>query len=115
VALVVRQGMVMTGWGLAVGLTGTLIASRLLVTFLFGVGPSNLATITTVAGILAGVALMASYIPARRAAGVDPPVALRSEWKPPVHQYLRMLPADGWERGAASKPPRALATAVFIL
>jgi putative ABC transport system permease protein len=79
VALVVRQGMAMTGWGLAVGLCGTLVASRLLTTFLFGVGPSNPTTIAAVVSILAAVALMACYIPARRAASVDPSVALRSE------------------------------------
>jgi putative ABC transport system permease protein len=79
VALVVRQGMVMTGWGLAVGLCGTLVANRLLTTFLFGVGPSNPTTIAAVVSILAAVALVACYIPARRAASVDPSVALRSE------------------------------------
>jgi putative ABC transport system permease protein len=79
IALVVRQGMLMTGCGLAVGLCGIVIASRLLTKFLFGVGPSNPTTMTAVAGILAAVALMACYLPARRAASVDPSVALRSE------------------------------------
>jgi putative ABC transport system permease protein len=58
---------------------GALVASRLLMTFLFGVGPSKSTTLTAVAGILAAVALMACYIPARRAESVDPSVALRSE------------------------------------
>jgi putative ABC transport system permease protein len=79
VALVVRQGMVMTVWGLAVGLCGTLVASRLLTTFVFGVGPSNPTTTAAVAGLLTAVALTACYLPARRAASVDPSVALRSE------------------------------------
>lgn len=79
VALIVRQGMWMTGWGLAVGLGGALIVSRLLTTFLFGVGPSDPATIVAVAGMMAAVALTACYIPARRAAKIDPLIALRSE------------------------------------
>jgi ABC-type antimicrobial peptide transport system permease subunit len=79
VALVVRQGMLMTGWGLAVGLGGGLIVSRLLTAFLFGVGPSDPTTIAAVAGMMAAVALTACYIPARRAAKVDPLIALRSE------------------------------------
>jgi putative ABC transport system permease protein len=79
VALVVRQGMLMTGWGLAVGLGGGLIVSRLLTSFLFGVGPSDPTTIAAVAGMMAAVALTACYIPARRAAKVDPLIALRSE------------------------------------
>jgi putative ABC transport system permease protein len=79
VALVVRQGMLMTGWGLAVGLGGGLIVSRLLTSFLFGVGPSDPTTIAAVAGMMVAVALTACYIPARRAAKVDPLIALRSE------------------------------------
>jgi putative ABC transport system permease protein len=70
---------VMTGCGLTLGLGGVIITSRLLTTFFFGVGPSNPTTIAAVAGTLAAVALMASYIPARRATKVDPLVALRCE------------------------------------
>lgn len=63
----------------AVGLGGALIVSRLLTSFLFGVGPSDPTTIAAVAGMMAAVALTACYIPARRAAKVDPLIALRSE------------------------------------
>jgi putative ABC transport system permease protein len=79
VALIAREGMLMTAWGLLLGLSGVLVTRRLLATLVFGVAPSDPTTIVTVAGILAAVALMACYIPARRAARVDPSVAFRSE------------------------------------
>jgi putative ABC transport system permease protein len=79
VALVVREGMVMTGWGLAVGFLSALAVTRMLTPFLFGLRPSDPTTMTAVAALLAGVALIACYIPARRATSVDPSIALRSE------------------------------------
>jgi putative ABC transport system permease protein len=77
--LVLRNGMLMTGIGLVVGLGGALGLSRLLAALLFGVGARDPMTIAGVAGILASVALLACYIPARRATKVDPMVALRYE------------------------------------
>jgi putative ABC transport system permease protein len=77
--LVLRNGMWMTGVGLAVGLAGALGLSRLLAALLFGVGARDPITIAAVAGILAFVALLACYIPARRAMKVDPMIALRYE------------------------------------
>jgi putative ABC transport system permease protein len=77
--LVLRNGMWMTGVGLAVGLAGALGLSRLLAALLFGVGARDPITIAAVAGILAFVALLACYIPARRATKVDPMIALRYE------------------------------------
>jgi putative ABC transport system permease protein len=79
VALVVRQGMVMAGWGLVLGLCGTLVATRLLSAMLFGVGPADPKTILAVAATLAAVALTACYMPARRATRVDPLIALRAD------------------------------------
>jgi putative ABC transport system permease protein len=79
VAQVVRQGMMMTGWGLALGVGGALAVGRLLATFDSRIASSSLGTIIAVVGILTGVALVARYVPARRAANVDALVALRSD------------------------------------
>ena len=82
-ALVVRQGLAPAAWGigggivLALGLTRVL--SRALAPMLFRVEPSDLGTYAIVAGLILGVALLAAWGPARRAARVDPVVALRAE------------------------------------
>jgi predicted permease len=77
--LILRSGMLMAGIGLVVGLAGALGLTRLLATLLFGVGERDPLTIGAVAVLLAGVALLACYVPARRATKVDPMVALRYE------------------------------------
>ncbi len=77
--LVIRHGMTLTFVGLAVGIAGSLALTRLLSTLLFRISPRDPVTLISVAAILAGVAFAACYIPARRAAGIDPTVALRYE------------------------------------
>lgn len=77
--LVVRQGMTLTGLGLAVGLVAAGVASRGLTALLFGVSRLDPATYLGVALLLALVAALASGIPAWRAARIDPAIALRSE------------------------------------
>ena len=77
--LVVRDGLKLVVIGVAVGLIGAFMLTRLMSTLLFGVTPTDLVTYATVALTLTGVALFASYIPARRATKVDPLVALRFE------------------------------------
>ncbi|HYM13761.1 MAG TPA: ABC transporter permease [Bryobacterales bacterium] len=77
--LILRGGMLLTGIGLVLGFGGALGLTRLLATLLFGVEPRDPVTIGAVAGVLAAVALLACYIPARRATKVDPMVALRYE------------------------------------
>ena len=77
--LVLGRGIWMTGAGLAVGFAGALALTRLLATLLFGVGPWDPFTMVAVSGMLASVGLLACYLPARRAAQVDPAVALRYE------------------------------------
>jgi len=77
--LILRGGMLMSGFGLFLGFGGVLGVTRLLETLLFGVGSRDPLTIAAAAGILAGVAMLACYIPARRASRVDPVVALRYE------------------------------------
>lgn len=77
--LVVRQGMVLALTGAAIGLVGALILARLISSLLYGVRPSDPPTFLAVFVVLVGVALLASYIPARRATKVDPVAALRQE------------------------------------
>ena len=77
--LVVGQGLALTLSGIAVGLAAALAFSRLLGSFLYGTSTADPATFLAVSGLLVGVALLASYIPARRATKVDPMVALRYE------------------------------------
>jgi predicted permease len=74
---VLRQGAVLAAVGIGAGLAGALAATRLLGAFLFGVGATDPATFAAVAALLLGVALLAAYIPSRRAARIDPLEALR--------------------------------------
>jgi len=76
---VLRQGLILTLAGLAAGVTASLFLTRFLRSMLFGVGTADLLTFATVAAVLCVVALFACYLPARRAASVDPMQALRTE------------------------------------
>jgi len=78
-SLVLRQAMALAGIGLVLGLAGAAAASRLLTSMLFEVKPGDPATYATVVVLIGAIALAASYIPARRAARVDPLLALRQE------------------------------------
>ena len=77
--LVVRQGMLLAGAGIAAGLLGALGLSRLLTALLFSVKPNDPLTFALVAVVLAAIAFLACWIPARRATRVDPILALRYE------------------------------------
>ena len=77
--LVVGHGLFLLGIGVAIGIAGSLILTRALGTFLYGIRPTDPVTFASVVLILAGVALLASYFPARRATKVDPIIALRYE------------------------------------
>jgi putative ABC transport system permease protein len=77
--LIVLQGMRFVGVGLVLGIIGVVVSSHLLQSFLFGIGATDLRTMVVVSLLLSAVAFIACFLPARRAARVDPIVALRAE------------------------------------
>jgi putative ABC transport system permease protein len=77
--LILSQGLLMSLAGVAIGLVAALLAAPLLANQLFGVHPTEFQTLVAVTLLLMVVAMVASYLPARRAAQVDPLVALRNE------------------------------------
>jgi predicted permease len=77
--LIVRQGMILALTGVAIGLAGAFALTRLIRSLLFGVRSTDPLTFVAIAALLSLIALLASYIPARRAARIDPMVSLRCE------------------------------------
>jgi predicted permease len=77
--MILRQGLALAIAGAAMGLVGALIVAHLMAGLLYGVHPADPLTFAGVAALLIGVALLACYIPARRAIRVDPMTALRYE------------------------------------
>jgi putative ABC transport system permease protein len=78
-SLILRNGMTLAGAGVLIGLAGAFALTRLLSVLLFGVKPTDAITFSLVSLTLVAAALIACYIPARRATKIDPLVALRSE------------------------------------
>jgi putative ABC transport system permease protein len=77
--MLVGRGMLLAGIGLGIGLTGSIFIARLLSSLIFGVSATDWTTFGGVLAAMATVSLAASYIPSRRAAKLDPTVALRHE------------------------------------
>ncbi|MES2306774.1 MAG: ABC transporter permease [Gemmatimonadota bacterium] len=79
VAMVMRQGGTLVLTGLALGLIGAAAVTRVIASMLYGVSPRDPITFVVVTAVLGGAALLATFVPARRAARVDPIQAMRSE------------------------------------
>jgi putative ABC transport system permease protein len=79
VALMLSEGVWVTAIGLAIGVLAAWMLKRFVATLLFGVSPADAATFTGVAALFLIVSVIATYMPARRAASIDPAVALRTE------------------------------------
>ena len=77
--MVLRDALILTLSGIAIGLPLALASTKLLRTLLFAVTPTDATTWIAIATSIIGVSMIAGYIPARRAASVDPVVALRAE------------------------------------
>jgi putative ABC transport system permease protein len=77
--MVVREALILTAGGVVAGIAGALLLSRPLTSLLFGLAPSDPLTIWAVVIVMLLTGLAASYFPGRRAAGLDPTVALRHE------------------------------------
>jgi len=76
---IIREGMLLAGWGIALGLSGAFALTRLMQSMLFNVSATDPSTFVVIAVVLTLVSLAACWIPARRAAKVDPMIALRHE------------------------------------
>lgn len=79
ISMILYQGIKLVLVGVSLGLVGALVLNRLLTSFLFGVSGRDPITLLTVTGVLVTIALLACFIPARRAAKIDPMEALRYE------------------------------------
>jgi ABC-type antimicrobial peptide transport system permease subunit len=78
-AMFVRQGLWLTGIGVAIGLTSAFLTMRLMSSLLFNVSPLDPWTYTITSLCVVAIAWLACYLPSRRAAAVDPTLALRAE------------------------------------
>jgi ABC-type antimicrobial peptide transport system permease subunit len=78
-SLILRDGMVLAGLGAGIGLAGAVVVTRILRNLLFGIAATDPLTYAGAATLLIVVALVACYLPARRAARIDPMAALRHE------------------------------------
>ncbi|MEO7997629.1 MAG: FtsX-like permease family protein [Gemmatimonadaceae bacterium] len=77
--MILSEGGLLVGIGLAIGVVGAMLLTRLMQGMLFGVSPNDPATLATVAGIMALVGITACWVPALRAARIDPGIALRAQ------------------------------------
>jgi len=78
-ALIIRQGMLLTLIGVVIGIAGSLVLTKVISGLLYGITPTDAPTFVGTALLFIAVAFVATYIPARRATTIDPTVALRFE------------------------------------
>jgi predicted permease len=78
-AMFLRQGLALTGTGLAIGVVAALALTRLMSSLLFGIEPTDVTTYVVALGVILAAAALASYLPARRASAVDPVETLKAE------------------------------------
>jgi ABC-type antimicrobial peptide transport system permease subunit len=76
---IMKQGLLLTAVGIVAGLGGAVGLNRLITSLLFGVQPTDVATMVAVVGTIAGVAVIACWVPAWRASRLDPNVVLRED------------------------------------
>jgi ABC-type antimicrobial peptide transport system permease subunit len=76
---ILREGIGLAAAGIVLGTAGALLATQMIAGFLFGVGTSDPLTFGSVAALLMAVAILASYLPSRRALRIDPIEALKAE------------------------------------
>ena len=77
--MMLRESILLVALGIVIGVPATLAITRLISTMLFGVSASDPFTVSAAAALMIAVALLAGYLPARRASSVDPMLALRYE------------------------------------
>ena len=77
--LFVRRGLILVGVGMAIGFSGAVGFTRLMRSLLFGIGPLDPVTFTAMPVVLAAAAVLAAYLPARRAMAIDPIETLKAE------------------------------------
>ncbi len=77
--MIVRNGLILTSIGIAIGVTAAMVLTRLMTSLLFGISPTDPVTFAGIGLLILAVAILASYVPARRASKVDPMIALRYE------------------------------------
>jgi putative ABC transport system permease protein len=77
--MTVKQGLRLVGFGLLIGLAAAFILTRVMSTLLFGISATDPLTFVSISLVLVAVAILASYLPARRATRVDPMIALRAQ------------------------------------
>ena len=92
--MVVRQGLALVAIGLVIGMAGAILLTRLLTTLLFEIEPTDALTFLAVSTVLLMVAVVACLMPARRAASVDPIVALRALYRDRVRAEDRARSRD---------------------
>jgi ABC-type antimicrobial peptide transport system permease subunit len=77
--MIIKQGLRLTLLGLGIGLAASLVVTRWMASLLYGVSATDTLTFVVVCAVLAGVAILAGFLPARRASRVDPIRALRHQ------------------------------------